>query len=74
MTHPTDVEAAWQALADATHTDRLTPELSNLATVLENAGLKVSVIDGALYADDVNVDPATGIADCAASFRIIQEA
>ena len=73
MTHPADVEAAWQALASA-HTDRLTPELSNLATVLENAGLKVSVIDGALYADDVNVDPATGIADCAASFRITQEA
>lgn len=72
MTHPAEVEAMWQALA-STHTDRLSPELSNLATILENAGLKVSVIDGALYADDVNVDPDTGIADCTASFRVEQE-
>lgn len=72
MSHPTDVASAWQALA-AAHTDRISPELSNLATILEGAGLKVSAVGGALYADDVNVDPDTGIADCTASFRITQE-
>lgn len=72
MTHPADVEAAWQALA-TTHTDYLSEPLRCIAIVLENAGLKVSVINGVLYADDVNVDQQTGIADCVASFRVEQE-
>lgn len=72
MTHPAEIEEQWQALA-TTHTERLSPELSKLAAVLENAGLRVSVIDGVLYADDVSVDPDTGIADCVASFRVEQE-
>jgi len=74
MTHPTEVTEEWQSLMDATHTEQpLSEPMRCIATVLENAGLRVSVVDGVLYADDVNVDEQTGIADCVASFRVEQE-
>ncbi|HWC20835.1 MAG TPA: hypothetical protein VG502_00920 [Flexivirga sp.] len=73
MTHPAEITEAWQALAAATDSPALTEPMRCIAAVLEAAGLKVSVVDGVLYADDVNVDPDTGIADCTASFRVEQE-
>lgn len=72
MSQPAEITEAWQALAEAEAREP-SDKLRALAAQLEELGLKVSVIDGALYADDVNVDPQTGIADCVASFRVEQE-
>ena len=44
-----------------------------VARLYEEAGFQVHVIDGAVYADLVDVDPATGVADCRLSVRTTRE-
>ena len=87
MAHPADVEAAWDAvtlpapadmptvddLVNAVHTAELSDGMAFVARVLEDAGFTVNVADGVVYADLVDTDPDTGIADCHLSTRTTRE-
>jgi len=69
MCHPTEITDAWVELMQGEPSE----DMRILASVLEEAGLKVSFVGGVLYADDADRDRDGQWFD-RASFRIEQVA
>lgn len=64
MSHPTDIQDRWEALTDAVRDEQApTPALAHAAHALQQAGFTVAFLDGALWAEISDTDPATGVHD-----------